>query len=85
MAEQLIDCSARRPGLHRMGLIVDPERMLADMEAGRAGRDRSGPRAPPIHLSCSGHGTSVGMIERHQGTLLDAAGCRIASRLGPGS
>ena len=33
MAEQLIDCSARRPGLHRMGLIVDPERMLADMEA----------------------------------------------------
>lgn len=32
MAEQLIDGSARRPGLHRMGLIVDPERMLADME-----------------------------------------------------
>ena len=30
-------------------------------------------------------GTSVGMIERHQGTLLDAAGAGIASRLGPGS
>lgn len=32
MAEQLTDGSARRPGLHRMGLIVDPERLLADME-----------------------------------------------------
>jgi hypothetical protein len=28
-------------------------------------------------------GTSVGMIERHQGTLLDGAGAGIASRLGP--
>ena len=33
MAEQLLDGSARRPGLHRMGLIVDPDRLLADMEA----------------------------------------------------
>ena len=28
-------------------------------------------------------GTSVGMIERHQGTLLDGAGAGIASRRGP--
>ncbi len=33
MAEQLLDGSAWRPGLHRMGLIVDPERLLADMQA----------------------------------------------------
>jgi saccharopine dehydrogenase (NAD+, L-lysine-forming) len=33
MAEQLLDRSAWRPGLHRMGLIVEPERLLADMQA----------------------------------------------------
>jgi hypothetical protein len=35
MAEHLLDRSAWRSGLHRMGLIVDPERLLADMEAMR--------------------------------------------------
>jgi saccharopine dehydrogenase (NAD+, L-lysine-forming) len=33
MAEQLLDGRAWRPGLHRMGLIVDPDRLLADMQA----------------------------------------------------
>lgn len=33
MTEQLLDGSRRQPGLHRMGLNVDPERLLAVMEA----------------------------------------------------
>jgi saccharopine dehydrogenase (NAD+, L-lysine-forming) len=33
MAEQLLDGSARRPGLHRMGLLADPQRLLADVAA----------------------------------------------------
>jgi len=33
MIEQLLDGSARRPGLHLMGLLADPERLLADVGA----------------------------------------------------
>jgi saccharopine dehydrogenase (NAD+, L-lysine-forming) len=33
MLEQMLDGSARRPGLHCMGLVADPARLLADMAA----------------------------------------------------
>lgn len=33
MIEQLLDGSARRPGLHLMGLLADPARLLADVRA----------------------------------------------------
>lgn len=33
MVAQVLDGSARRPGLHCMGLLADPARLLADMEA----------------------------------------------------
>jgi saccharopine dehydrogenase (NAD+, L-lysine-forming) len=32
MIEQVLDGSARRPGVHLMGLLVDPDRLLADVE-----------------------------------------------------
>jgi saccharopine dehydrogenase (NAD+, L-lysine-forming) len=33
MIEQLLDGTARRPGVHLMGLLADPERLLADAAA----------------------------------------------------
>lgn len=33
MIEQLLDGSARQPGLHRMGLLVEPGRLLTDTRA----------------------------------------------------
>jgi hypothetical protein len=33
MIEQLLDGTARRPGLHRMAHLIDVERALADIEA----------------------------------------------------
>jgi hypothetical protein len=31
MVEQVLDGSARRPGVHLMGLLVDPDRLLGDV------------------------------------------------------
>jgi saccharopine dehydrogenase (NAD+, L-lysine-forming) len=33
MIEQLLDGTARRPGLHRMGQLIEPNRALTDIEA----------------------------------------------------
>lgn len=47
MIEQLIAGDVRRPGLHRMGQLADPDRLLADLAAMGAQVDVNAPDAVP--------------------------------------
>jgi len=65
MIEQMLDGSARRPGVHLMGLLVDPDRLLTDveemgvrvlrLEKGGSGsrRDRGGQTGRAAPTKCS--------------------------------
>jgi saccharopine dehydrogenase-like NADP-dependent oxidoreductase len=48
MVRQLLDGSARQPGLHLMGLLVEPERLLQDCEAMGVRVERSVERTEAI-------------------------------------